>query len=219
MTIPTAPKKRTLKDAAREALVLSKMQQGSKGMTPAQGGSGTALKAQPPLPTQPTEPPLKQPKPPRPLEDITFVCGHTANVKRKGKNRPENKCPACRAADCQALLEKQKAEAATRKAAKPPKPFKKHWPPDLPQGRLPDGSRFENLTWRAETETWRGQLQIPVAGPDPKTDGVSYKVFDATCGGVFRLLEKLDKMYRVWERDCKAAAATSDTVIPPEASA
>jgi len=62
------------------------------------------------------------------------------------------------------------------------------------QGRLPHGSEFHHLLWNETSGRWTGRLVVPVA------DG-KILMFDGESGGVFKLLRKLDTMYREWLRE------------------
>lgn len=95
------------------------------------------------------------------------------------------------------------------KAVKPPQPPAPFVPGEKPtkanrspkardermktRGRLPAGSRFEEIIWTGEA--WKGMLMIPTA----RKDGIGplYDVYQAEKPGVFELLEALDVMY--WE--------------------
>jgi hypothetical protein len=55
-------------------------------------------------------------------------------------------------------------------------------------GRLPHGARFE-VGYDAATATWFGTLAVPVPEAAPA-------VFTASASGVFKLLARLDRLYR-----------------------
>lgn len=66
--------------------------------------------------------------------------------------------------------------------------------------RLPHGSVF-HVIYNAETQRWSGMLNIP------KDDGSGEKTYDfqtfcADSSGVFKLLPKLDALYRQWLSSC-----------------
>ena len=54
-------------------------------------------------------------------------------------------------------------------------------------GRLPDSSSF-NISYDANAETWRGTLII------------GNEKFESSESGVFKLLQRLDLLYRSWEK-------------------
>jgi hypothetical protein len=91
-------------------------------------------------------------------------------------------CKVCRAEREKAEQEaaqNRRAERAERAQGEPgPKQAK-----PLP-GRLPDGARYE-VTYDAASQTWSGTLTVP-----------GRKVFSASASGVFKLLSKLDGLYR-----------------------
>jgi hypothetical protein len=55
--------------------------------------------------------------------------------------------------------------------------------------RLPNGSSF-SVTWDAFRQTWSGSLTVVSVSPP--------LVFSASAGGVFRLLQQLDRLFREW---------------------
>jgi hypothetical protein len=115
-------------------------------------------------------------------EDVTVACGHVERFglweDKKDRYRKERRaklvsrpCQACRA---QRQQEEQQAAQQRRQERRRGR--------TLPE-RLPDRSRFE-VVYDAATQSWSGTLTV---GTDTFTD---------TAGGVFRLLELLDRQYR-----------------------
>jgi hypothetical protein len=112
------------------------------------------------------------PKDERVKNDITHVCGHTT---KKGK--PEEPCGPC----------KHAAEVAATRAANKKKPCVdkvKRLDDQMESGRLPGGAKFEAV-YDAEKREWTGSLSIP-----------GFETFRTTVSGVFRLMRKLDWLYR-----------------------
>lgn len=65
-----------------------------------------------------------------------------------------------------------------------PTKSEKRWQEHL--ARLPHGSRFD-VTYDAGSMSWTGSLIVP-----------GCPVFTSTAGGVFKLLSRLDRLYRAW---------------------
>jgi hypothetical protein len=161
-------------------------------------------------PSQGTPPPAKAPAPPivhrRPTppppivayEDVIASCGHPEKFglfeDRKDKFRKDRRkkvtdrpCKACRetkrleeeeATKLRHAEKQQRAEEAA-KAVRPPK----EKPAGDDAARLPDGAKFE-VVYDASRTQWTGTLTI------------GEKVFTGSAGGVFKLLNRLDRQYR-----------------------
>jgi hypothetical protein len=135
-------------------------------------------------------------KPPAPpvvrTEKVTAACGHEVDFglfeDKKDKYRDDRRekkrgqlCPACREQkerEVQEAARLRRQEKAEKRVAQPETRKKRH-PPE----RLPDGSGF-NVVYDAGKEEWSGTLTV---GSD---------TFTASASGVFKLLEKLDRLYR-----------------------
>jgi hypothetical protein len=133
--------------------------------------------------------------PPPPIvayEDVIASCGHPEKFglfedrldkyrqgrRKKVTGRP---CAACRE---RRRLELE-AEAQARQAAKQQRTSEAARSPKAPagKGRLPDGSRFEVIYDAARTQ-WSGTLTV------------QEKAFTSSAGSLFKLLNKLDRLYR-----------------------
>jgi hypothetical protein len=99
---------------------------------------------------------------------IRFACGHAC----KTAWLASGDCPNCFG---------KKSKERKRKAREAWEAKKK--PLNVP-GRLPDGSSF-SVVYVEDVQTWSGQLMVP-----------GHPTFRGTESGVFRLLAKLDQMYR-----------------------
>jgi hypothetical protein len=104
---------------------------------------------------------------------VRFACGHAC----KTAWLASGDCPNCFG---------KKSKERKRKAREAWEAKKK--PLNVP-GRLPDGSQF-HVTFSAEAGTWSGHLVVP-SMPDGKVG-----LFAESESGVFKLLTKLDQMYR-----------------------
>jgi hypothetical protein len=139
--------------------------------------------------------------PPPPIvayEDVTASCGHPEKFglfedrldkfrrdrRKKVTDRP---CRACRERkrleeeEALKVRQAEKQQRAKEAAAAGPSPKKKPGA-DIPE-RLPDGAKFEVVYDAAQTR-WTGTLTI------------ADKVFTDSAGGVFKLLNRLDRQYR-----------------------
>lgn len=152
---------------------------------------------QPPRPTQPTV--HRKATPPPPIvsyEDVTAACGHPEKFglfedrldkfrKDRRKKVTDRPCRACRE---RLRLEEEKALQARqaekqRRAAEAATRSQQRAPAGNGTGRLPDGAKFE-VTYDAARTQWTGTLTI------------GEKVFTGSAGGVFKLLNRLDRQYR-----------------------
>jgi hypothetical protein len=127
-------------------------------------------------------------------EKLKVACGHEIDFghfeDKKDKYRDARRqkkmtqlCPACREQkerEQQEAAQQRRQEKAKAKQKNPESaPGKQR---QLPQ-RLPDGARFD-LVYDAAKEEWSGTLVI---GSD---------TFTAAASGVFKLLTRLDQLYR-----------------------
>lgn len=154
-------------------------------------------------PSAGTNPPPAKPTmhrratPPPPIvayEDVTASCGHPEKFglfedrldkyrKDRRKKVTDRPCRACRerkrleeeAAARLRQAEKQKRAAEAARAPKKPAS-------DVME-RLPDGSKFE-VVYDASRTQWTGTLTI------------GERTFTGAAGGVFKLLNRLDRQYR-----------------------
>jgi hypothetical protein len=114
-------------------------------------------------------------------------------------------------------LDKSIVEACKQSVKPAPKPPRKPKPPsinrggpharDLAQqnlGRLPNGAHF-TVIYSAKDVKWTGMLAIP-----------DVRTFTAEASGVFKLLAKLDSLWRDWMRANGAATSSgaSDAATP-----
>lgn len=130
------------------------------------------------------------------LEKVKAACGHEVDFphfdpakdryrQKRRDNVTGKKCHACRQQDHQERMRLQQEAAAKR-------PKKKKDGP----GRLPHGSVFAGPNglggplWDQTKNRWFGSLLVP-----------GYPVFEAEHSAVFRLLIKLDKMFRQAEKE------------------
>ena len=129
------------------------------------------------------------------IEQVTARCGHAVPFElfedKKDKFRDDRRkkltdreCLACRIA-AQAVKEAADKEAVRLRRAERPKPS-----PAGPQERLPHGSRFD-VAYDAAKEQWSGTLTVPDATP-----GCPALVLSASASAVFKLLRRLDDLYR-----------------------
>lgn len=137
--------------------------------------------------------PGRKPTPPPPVvryETVTAACGHPEQFglfeDRLDKHRDGRRkkvsgraCAACR----EKRRQEEEAAAATRRAAKAQRAARGHGRRDDAAHRLPDGAKFD-VSYDAGKTQWAGTLTI------------GDQVFTATAGGVFKLLERLDRQYR-----------------------
>jgi hypothetical protein len=146
--------------------------------------------------TGPGRRPGQKPPPPPVVayEDVTAACGHVEQFglfadardkfrdarREKAAGRPCTACRERRQREEQEAAESRRARKAERAAAQAPT-RKARGPAAV---RLPDGSTFQ-VRYDASTETWSGTLAVGEA------------TFTASASGVFKLLEKLDRLYRV----------------------
>jgi hypothetical protein len=129
-------------------------------------------------------------------EPIIAACGHPEQFglfeDRKDRFRSDRRKKAM-SRPCKACREKRRleieAENAARKEEKQrraeaaAKEGTQRRTTQPPPERLPDGSRFD-VVYHADREEWTGTLTI---GPT---------VFTASASAVFKLLNRLDKLYR-----------------------
>jgi hypothetical protein len=149
-----------------------------------------------------TPPPAKAPQyrratPPPPIvsyEDVVASCGHPEKFglfedrldryrKDRRKKVTDRPCKACRERKRQeeeAALAVRKEERQKRAAESQQSPKRKTMGGT---GRLPDGAKFE-VVYDATRTQWTGTLTI------------GDKVFTGSAGGVFKLLNRLDRQYR-----------------------
>jgi hypothetical protein len=135
--------------------------------------------------------------PPPPVvayEDVTASCGHPEKFglfedrldkyrKDRRKKVTDRPCRACRERkrlEEEAAAKVRQAERHQR-AAEAARAPKKSAGNDM--GRLPDGSKFEVVYDAARTQ-WTGTLTI------------GERIFTGSAGGVFKLLNRLDRQYR-----------------------
>jgi hypothetical protein len=128
---------------------------------------------------------------------VTAACGHTERFglfeDRKDKYRDARRqkvaARVCKA--CRAQRQRAEQEAAQRRRAErgdvPPVEGRKGRV-KVALGRLPHGARFA-VGYDAASETWSGQLTVPVPEAAPA-------IFTASASGVFKLLARLDQLYR-----------------------
>ena len=155
--------------------------------------------------------PNKEPKPARPIvhrrstppppvvayEDVIASCGHPEKFglfedrldkfrKDRRKKITDRPCKACRerkwleeeeAIQARKAEKKQRAEAAKTVQPQQEKHATQHWE------RLPDGAKFV-VVYDATRTQWTGTLTI------------GETVFTGSAGGVFKLLNRLDRQYR-----------------------
>lgn len=100
---------------------------------------------------------------------VIYRCGHSEPL----KVFTHGDCPACR--------NKAREAKEQEKAAKRTQQFQARTTGD--EGRLPEGSGF-TMTYNAEKKQWFGTLRV------------GDRLFDSASGGVFKLLQILDRMYR-----------------------
>ena len=130
------------------------------------------------------------------FEQVRAKCGHEVPMElyQDGKDKyrsarrqhiAERDCPPCRQ---KAHEERTRAETEAGRLRRKEKAAQAAQQPT--KARLPDGSRFDGLVWHEATLLWTGTLTVPAAG------GGEPAVFTASAGGVYRLLNKLDDLYR-----------------------
>ncbi len=134
--------------------------------------------------------------PPPPIvayEDVVAACGHPEKFglfedrldkfrKDRRKKVTDRPCKACR----ERIRLEQEAAAQVRQAEKQQRAEEaraRKKPPGQGLGRLPDGSKYD-LVYDATRTQWTGTLTI------------GEQVFTGSAGGVFKLLNRLDKQYR-----------------------
>lgn len=121
---------------------------------------------------------------------VRFRCGH----KKPLISYASKLCPQCTAEERvkKNLAAKQKVRAEQAK---------KPWKHGIIKARLPVGSCFSNLLWTGQE--WQGTLMVPdkhLPGNRgegrPEREEFDYLTFTTTAAAVFKLLPKLDCMYR-----------------------
>jgi hypothetical protein len=128
---------------------------------------------------------------------VTAACGHTEKFglfeDKKDKYRDARRrkvadrvCKACREQRQRAEQEAAQKRRAERGENQPDQGRKGRAKEAL--GRLPHGARFE-VGYDAATATWSGTLTVPVPEKAPA-------VFAASASGVFKLLARLNRLYR-----------------------
>ncbi len=164
-------RQRSLREAARQGSAKVQQSQAVPAMD--------QLPPMPPVVATPPKP-AKKPKLKKAVagtEDVPRRCGHPVAVEwystddeaMREKRRADVRrsvCPACK--------ERRKVEQSGRSRL---------------YGRLPNGSVFGPLVYDGEKQEWTGFLAVP--------DGHYGRLsFTATAGGVFRLLQLLDRQFR-----------------------
>jgi hypothetical protein len=141
-----------------------------------------------------------------PLGILTFSCGHQKPLAKLAGGS----CEACQQQQRAAQKKASALRKQERAAVKREKKAAKRDAADEDRSRLPGGSTFA-ATYDAEAVAWTGQLTILSA------DGERQEFF-ATASAVFKLMAKLDGLYRVWlaEQKCDAEAVAQNT---PEGAA
>jgi hypothetical protein len=125
---------------------------------------------------------------------VTAACGHTEKFglfeDKKDRYREARRrkvtdrvCKACREQQ-----QREEQEAAQRRRAERGPDEGRKGRAKVGLGRLPNGARFD-VAYDAAAETWSGTLTIPVPEAAPA-------VFTGSAPGVFKLLSKLDRLYR-----------------------
>jgi hypothetical protein len=190
-------KRPSLREAARRGVEAKRQAQagqvGQAEQPAAEAGAAATPAPSPPAkPAGPRPAPFQKVKPPVVgVEQVTVKCGHVVPFelfdlskdkfrKDRRKKLTDRACTACRVKAQEVKQAAEMEEARKRRLAKPPKPRST----PRPQGRLPDGARFD-VAYDAATEQWSGTLSIP--GPAPITGAAS---------GVMKLLQVLDGLYR-----------------------
>jgi hypothetical protein len=173
---------------------------GEKRSHPREAPKGRATQKQPP-------PPFVR------FEKVVALCGHQVDFglfeDRKDKYREGRRqkvtgrpCPACRQQAHEARREQEQAAGRLRRAAKARQQRQTApQPGEQAQGRLPDGSRFA-VVYDAGKEEWSGTLTVGA------------ETFTASASGVFKLLSKLDRLYRA----SLPSAETAPSQVPEEPS-
>jgi hypothetical protein len=108
------------------------------------------------------------------LLPVKYACGHEAHV----ADIAGKACGSCRAETQRKKVARKHATRQAKQAAKDP---------SQTCGRLPNRSTF-NVRYDADKQEWYGTLNIDL--------GQSNEVFTGSAGGVFKLLQNLDKQYR-----------------------
>ncbi len=157
-------------------------------------------------------------KPPPPpvvrTEKLTAACGHEVDFglfeDKKDKYRDARRqkkrgqiCPACREQkerEVQEAAQLRREEKAQKRAQEQPESTPRK--PKQAQDRLPDGARF-NVVYAAGKQEWSGSLTV---GSDTFTDSAS---------GVFKLLTKLDRLYRQ-QLEASAPPDAAAAAVDPE---
>ena len=136
-------------------------------------------------------------------ETVQASCGHDIQFglfeDRLDKFRKERRikwqqkpCPACK------ILQREQREAEQKlKREQKGLPGQGKWKHGRLVDRLPHDSVF-HVTYNAEAERWSGTLTVP--GREPFVNDSS---------GLFKLLPKLDAMYRQWVAEQLALTQTS----------
>ena len=167
--------------------------------------AGQGEPSNPPTPPPPAQTPAKpvvhrRPTPPPPIvayEDVVAACGHPEKFglfeDRKDKFRKDRRkkvtdrpCKACRERkrleEEEAIKMRKEEKKQRAEEAKAAQPQQEKQAGHLPE-RLPNGAKFE-VVYDATRTQWTGTLTI------------GEQVFTGSAGGVFKLLNRLDRQYR-----------------------
>jgi hypothetical protein len=170
-------KRPSLREAARRGVEAKKQAQASQVEQPAAdtpAGSAAPAPATPAaVPTASRPAPFQKVKPPVVgVEQVTVKCGHVVPFelfdlgkdkfrKDRRKKLTDRDCTACRV-KAQEVKQAAEMEEARKRRLENPKP-KKEWSRPRPEGRLPDGSRFDVMFDAAKG----GMVRVAdCAGPD-----------------------------------------------------
>ncbi len=130
--------------------------------------------------TVPARKPSKAPSPKAPEKSpatpVKLKCGHETTLQQLA----DRNCAACKEKYRQARATKRKAKHEDRCEKK-----------QDDRGRLPDNAVY-HVAYDASRTLWSGVLEIP-----------GCPVFTASASGVFRLLTKLDGMWRFYTKEMK----------------
>jgi hypothetical protein len=128
---------------------------------------------------------------------VTAACGHIERFglfedkKDKYRDARRQKVAGRVCKTCREQRQRAEQEAAQKRRAErgevPPVPGRTGRA-KVALGRLPHGARFE-VGYDAASETWSGTLTVAVPETAPA-------IFTASASGVFKLLARLDRLYR-----------------------